>query len=393
MGSLARIGAPKADVVVFNKGNRETRFELLQQGREVPREFFYGYFDLEKAGMPCAMVASSGRFPGTAGFVADILERGVARVTAVGARPLSARLIAREVNDAKVFISNTDGFSLSMGLGLGKRAKRPALLGGFQGLSDVEGRVAGPIKPLARRMIMAALDRLDHVFFLSPSDRNNVIARYGIPAAKTSLFEFGVDTAFWRPEPEAARDDYVFSIGQDWNRDFQCLVEAPLSRRIRIVTSLSVRVPAGRNGVEVLKGEFSGARITDEDLRRIYNAARVVVVPSKDVHQPAGQSVALQAMSCGRPVIISGIKGLWAPEKVRDGENCLIVPPGDRGALARAIETVFSDEAFARRLGNAARETVESNFALKDMGESIVGLARLGLSIFEARNRAADRHH
>jgi hypothetical protein len=373
---------------MFNKGNREARFDRLRRGEEAPREFFYGYFDLEQAGMICAMADTSGRFAGPVGRIADILERGVARFTAVGARPLSARLDSREFADAKVFISNTDGFSLSMSLAFGKNEKRPALMGGFQALSDIEGRVSAAMRPLAMRIIRAALNRLDHVFFLSPADRDRVVARYGIPAGKTSLFEFGVDTEFWRPSADVAEEDFVFSIGQDWNRDFQCLVEAPVSRNIRIVTSLPVHVPAGRDHVEVIKGEFSGKLITDQELRRIYSAARVVVVPSRDVYQPAGQSVALQAMSCGRPVIISGIKGLWAPDKLKDGENCLIVPPGGRDALARAIERVFLDAAFAERLGRAARETVVSNFSLRHMGNSMTGLARLGLSIFDARRQA-----
>jgi glycosyltransferase involved in cell wall biosynthesis len=104
------------------------------------------------------------------------------------------------------------------------------------------------------------------------------------------------------------------------------------------------------------------------------------VVPLKNVHQPSGQSVTLQAMSCGRPVILSNTKGLWARAVLRDGENCLLVPPGDRQALGDAIARIRSDEALAERLGKMARETALACFGLDKSGEGTLALARLGFS-------------
>jgi glycosyltransferase involved in cell wall biosynthesis len=44
---------------------------------------------------------------------------------------------------------------------------------------------------------------------------------------------------------------------------------------------------------------------------------------------------------------------------VQDGRNGLLVPPGDTGALAAAIERVVSDRALAERLASGARESGE----------------------------------
>ena len=88
--------------------------------------------------------------------------------------------------------------------------------------------------------------------------------------------------------------------------------------------------------------------MSDDDIRRLYNRARAVIVPLKDVYQPSGYSVTLQAMSCGRPVVLTKTRGLWAPEHFIDGENCLLVPPGDAAALGAAISRLRSD-ASARR--------------------------------------------
>ena len=139
-----------------------------------------------------------------------------------------------------------------------------------------------------------------------------------------------------------------------------------------------MRIPAGATHIQTMMGDFFGAdSISDVDLRRLYNAARVVVVPLKDVYQPSGQSVTLQAMSCGRPVILSNIRGLWAPELLRDGENCLLVPPGDAVALGAAIGRVRFDPALAIRLGRAARQTALNHFGLDKIGQGAVALAKL----------------
>ena len=49
----------------------------------------------------------------------------------------------------------------------------------------------------------------------------------------------------------------------------------------------------------------------------------------------------------GRPH--PGTRGLWDPEALRDGENVLLVPPGDPDALAAAVGRVLADASFGGR--------------------------------------------
>jgi glycosyltransferase involved in cell wall biosynthesis len=388
-GPASRIGPAGADIAVFAKGGRDLRLDRIGRGTEVPREFFYGYFDLAAAGLSATMLSSAGAVPGRRGAVADFVERGFARLVALGARPFSARLSADWVDGAKVLISFTDGFSLSLGLGFPRRANRPVLIGGFHGLSDLELRAAAPARPLARALIRRALRRLDHVFCFGPADREVAIARYGLDPARSSVIRFGVDTDFWRPLPDVTVDDVVIAVGQDPNRDFDLLAAAPGGHSTRIVTRRRVNIPAGASHVTVTSGDFYGtSSMSDTDLRSAYNTAAAVVVPLKDVWQPTGYSVTLQAMSCGRPVILSNIRGLWSKDLLRDGDNCLLVPPGDAAALGAAIGRLRTDPELAARLGHRARATVLQHFALDQIGASTVALARLGLALW-AQRRAA----
>jgi glycosyltransferase involved in cell wall biosynthesis len=104
-------------------------------------------------------------------------------------------------------------------------------------------------------------------------------------------------------------------------------------------------------------------------------------VPLKDVYQPSGYSVTLQAMACGRPVVLTRNRGLWTPELLRDGDNCLLVPPGDANALGLAIARIRRDREFAVRLGQAARRTALAHYGLDKIGGGALALAQLGLSM------------
>ena len=384
------IGHPNPDVLIVAKGGRDFRYERMQQGLETPREFFYGFFDVEAAGIPVAMMSSAARAPGALGGIADLLERGFAAATALGVRPFSTRLALPLLNQSKAVISFTDGFSLSLGLGLRGLDRRPFLVGGFHGLSDIEQRSEVRGRPLVRRLITRALRGLDHAFFFGPADRAAAIESYGLEPERSSIINFGIDETFWRPINPVDRRDVAVAVGQDMNRDFDTLVAATGENPTHIVTRRAVAVPDGARHVTISKGDFFGTQsMSDEELRQLYNMAAVVVVPLKDVNQPTGYSVTLQAMSCARPVILSRIKGLWTHELLIDGENCLLVPPDDPTALGAAISRVRADPALAERLGRNARRTVEAHFGLDQIGFETTRLARLGLCRPEARSSAA----
>ena len=59
-----------------------------------------------------------------------------------------------------------------------------------------------------------------------------------------------------------------------------------------------------------------------------------------------------EAAAAGLPVIATRINAI--PEIVEDGRTGILVPPGDTGALARAMETVIASGELRRRLGQAA---------------------------------------
>ena len=74
---------------------------------------------------------------------------------------------------------------------------------------------------------------------------------------------------------------------------------------------------------------------------------------------------ALQAMACAKPVVATGVGGVF--RVVRDGRNGFVVPPADEKALAAKVLALVADGELRRDLGRAGREIVEREFRLDDM--------------------------
>lgn len=369
-------------ILCFSKGGRQERLELVRAGR-APRDFLYGTDQLIGQGYNIVPLSSSiACKDGILNRLIHVKEQVLSSLTQLSLRSSVIDHFRSEFSQSGVVLSFTDGFSITLGHHFRNvpRSCSPVLIGCFHGLSDVEAKVPKALRPWVARTIEASVRRLDHVAFFGPTDRAYALNRFGIPQERTSIIQFGVDCDFWRPT-NMSSGDYVFSVGQDPNRDFMTLVNAEVNVPIRIHTALPISIPLSKGNVELTSGSYQQSTLTDEQLRDMYQASIAVVVPLKDVFQPTGYSVTLQAMACGKPVILSRIKGLWAPDLLVDEENCLLVTPGDSQEIANAINRVVRDSALRHRLGIAARKTVLTHFSYGPAAASTEKLIKIGLAL------------
>jgi len=75
-------------------------------------------------------------------------------------------------------------------------------------------------------------------------------------------------------------------------------------------------------------------------------------------HSEGMPNAVLEAMAAGLAVVATSVGGV--PELSRDGETGILVPPGDRVALAEALATLAADPELRARLGAAARQAIAS---------------------------------
>ena len=267
------------------------------------------------------------------------------------------------LNRAKVLVSTVDTCGLPLALLKRAGLLRSRVIYISQGLSD-RIAVLGAERWLSRRY-RALLLAVDELLTLSAGAQAGLAAWLGVPAERVRVLPFGTDCKFWRSTaPAGAVGAHVVSVGSDPGRDYDTLLAAAGDLPLHIVTRQRLAVD-GRAGV---------VRTTDHsprELRDIYSGARFVVIPLHDRSQPSGQSAALQAMACGRAVVHTRTRGWWGEPYLRDGENCVLVPPGEPWALREALRRLWSDADLCRRLGQRARETVAEHFAEQRMATSL----------------------
>jgi glycosyltransferase involved in cell wall biosynthesis len=110
--------------------------------------------------------------------------------------------------------------------------------------------------------------------------------------------------------------------------------------------------------------EICGALPHEEVIAR-YRRASLFVLPcvqSPDGNMDGIPNVLLEAMAMQIPVISTRVSAI--PELITDGENGVLVEPGDRLGLAEAIEALMRSPERAARLAGNGRKTVVSNYDL-----------------------------
>ncbi len=91
---------------------------------------------------------------------------------------------------------------------------------------------------------------------------------------------------------------------------------------------------------------FHGHIADREQLRQLYRSADIFVLPS--LYETFG-IVLLEAMSFGLPILTTRAGAI--PELIKDGETGLLVPPGNKIALAHAIRQLAASPELRCRLG------------------------------------------
>jgi glycosyltransferase involved in cell wall biosynthesis len=109
-----------------------------------------------------------------------------------------------------------------------------------------------------------------------------------------------------------------------------------------------------------------GAR---SDLSSLLAEADLLWAPSR---APGGVNAVLEAMAAGKAVIASRLPGM--AEIVLDGETGILVPLGDKAALAQQTRRLLDDPDLRRRMGEAGRKRVAGRFAAADMVDKVAAL-------------------
>lgn len=223
-----------------------------------------------------------------------------------------------------------------------------------------------PIKGWLARRALTHCDALtgDSVDILDVACR-----RLGADPARAYRVLWGVDHEVFRPGDASAfrqehgftPEDLVFFSPRSYTQPYYNIdIVIAAAARVREAVPRARFLFAGYEGDPAPFAARVGAaglgdvasvvgRIPHDRFATALNASDVFIsVPSVD----ATAVSLLEAMSCGRAIIVSALAS--AMEFVRDGESGRVVPPRDVDALARAMIDYAGDDDARRRHGDEA---------------------------------------
>jgi glycosyltransferase involved in cell wall biosynthesis len=122
--------------------------------------------------------------------------------------------------------------------------------------------------------------------------------------------------------------------------------------------------------------------LSDVGIRDLTRRSSFVVVPLQQTVHPAGQSATLQAMSCGKPTILTRSCGIWDDSVLVHRQSCMLVAPGSVDEMRAAVRELSEHAELRRSLGARAREIVTGGYNCERMAEALGSLLR------ESRTRA-----
>ena len=331
--------------------------------------------------------------------VADGLSKPLEEA-GVSVRPLTGRLVKRRVSAA---------YALGIRRLLGERrfdlvhahifasaaAAAIATLGSGIPLVVTEHTEATWQTRLARWVSRWVYRRAERIIAVSTPIGRRLISRDGVPPDLVTVISNAVIPASEAPPdaPEALPDEWL--EGPLVGVVARLQPEKGVANFLKAVARVSEVSPEARFLVvgdgplrEELLGLAERVGIRERvwflgyraDARALVGLMDVLAVPSLTEGSPL---IVLEAMAAGVPVVASAVGGI--PDQVRHGEEGLLVPPDDPGALGDALGGLLRDLARAHRLGEAGRRRTENEFSHDALVRRIEGVYRSALDGKSAR--------
>jgi colanic acid biosynthesis glycosyl transferase WcaI len=291
---------------------------------------------------------------------------------------------------AALFSSKPDRmFVESQPLSLGGVALVMKMLRGvpyIYNVPDLQVDVAQELGFIRNKTMLSIMTKVENLFLRRSWKVSTVTQSFiehfesrGVPRSQISFLPNGADTEFLRPMPPdeellerwslRGKKVFVYIGTHAYYHGLETLLEAAalLQPRADIAFLLIGEGPTR----EPMKAMAEKRRLTNvtfgaspyEEMARCYSIvyASLAVLKDIEVARKMRLSKVFPALSCGVPVIFSGLGE--TPELLEQHAAGIAVPPEEPAGLARAIEGLADDQGRRDAMGRAGRALMEKQFS------------------------------
>ena len=216
---------------------------------------------------------------------------------------------------------------------------------------------------------------IDKFIFLSEGEHNLAMKKYPHFKEKYYLLPFAIDLDMWKFNPSKNKSNKILFVGNDGFRDFELAeklsFELPEFEFVYVSQNIDDEKINTSNSI-IKKGSWGDPFLSDEELRSQYYDAFLTIIPLKDSYQPSGQSVALQSLACGTPVLITPTVGFWDSKNLKEEENIFFSESSQLVDWKIKIEYIYSlNKSDIDNVIKKGRDTIKKFYSLDNFSKKI----------------------
>ena len=227
-------------------------------------------------------------------------------------------------------------------------------------------------KVLRPYLLNLFIKSVDKFIFLGKPEYEFAKKKYPKFQNKFEFIPFSIDYAFWSNEEikfkKNVNSNQILFIGNDGNRNYEFVKELPKHLKNFKFTFITEQIQKIENltNVKLIDGNWSKDLINDIKIRDYYRESFLTILPIKNTIQPSGQSVTLQSLAVGTPVLISNFDGFWDLSLFLDNQNIFLVDNFDINNWKDKIEYIYNNQ-FKRELVSVnGKKLVKHNYNLEN---------------------------
>lgn len=213
---------------------------------------------------------------------------------------------------------------------------------------------------------------MDRIICLSRYVAAQTIDCFPEAASKVQVLQWGWDLSFQPSCPPGG--SYILSVGKtlrDYDTLCQALREVPVSAKIIASADSAPKVELPPN-VELHTGGYASNIYRESELRPYYEGALAVAVPLANVKMLTGLTSLLEAMACGKPVVVT--RNCCLDIDV-EGLGCgLWAEPEDAQSWVRALRFLLEHPREAKEMGERGRSICESSYNITRFGQQLASV-------------------
>ncbi len=238
------------------------------------------------------------------------------------------------------------------------------------GFTDLENS-----KRINKFFIKLFLMSSEKIIFISLNEYNKALNQFKQFSDKFIYIPFSIDSKFWVSNTEKKLSKNLLFIGNDSNRDFDFIIKLAKFMPDYDFKIITEKILDNKyENVDLISGNWNKQILSDSEIKQIYIESFLTLIPLKNSFQPSGQSVALQSMSVGTPVLITKTNGFWDNTLFNPNEHIFFCEENDIEIWKSKINTIYdSPDDYINAIENG-RSLVVNHLSLEKMYQNLKGL-------------------